>query len=74
MESTDARPPRAGDGRARVVRVWYGAYMQESTHSRFAEMSVVLPHPTRLVVMSATVRYVLGVRIGVRVSAMGLWG
>ena len=30
--------------------------MEESTHSRFAEMSVVLPHPTLLVVMRANVR------------------
>ena len=30
--------------------------MEESTHSRLAEMSVVLPHPTLLVVMSANVR------------------
>ena len=52
LEGTDARPPRAGDGRVRALRMC----MEESTHSRFAEMSDVLPHPTLLVVMGANVR------------------
>ena len=53
------------------VCVWC---MQESTHSRFAEMSAVLPHPTLLVVISATVRdmRILGVRTGFSARAIGL--
>ena len=52
MESLDARPPRAGGGRVRALRMC----MEKSTYSRFAEMSDVLPHPTLLVVMRANVR------------------
>ena len=42
----------SGDGRVRALIMC----MEESTHSRLAEMSVVLPHPTLLVVMRANVR------------------
>ena len=49
LESLDARPPRAGGGRVRALRMC----MEKSTYSRFAEMSDVLPHPTLLVVMRA---------------------
>ena len=44
--------------------------MQERTHSRFAEMSIVLPHPTCLVVMTN----VSDMRIGLRLRAIGLEG
>ena len=57
----------AGTGGARAVRVWYVVCMQESTHSRLAEMSVVLPHPTALVRIRAWCTVgdmrILGVRI-----------
>ena len=69
MESTAKRGRRPASG-GREGEGGKDVHMQERTHSRFAEMSIVLPHPTCLVVMTN----VRDMRIGLRVRAIGLVG